>query len=137
VTVLPRHDDLIRLFEDFGFGLVVQRTILGEVILEKPLIQSGALSGAPPIEFHIRYGPKNYQVEGVSLFVVPIQPTYHRMLFPDAEQQLNLLPGRHPFGNSIRKAYLSNSVTSIANSALVMFCSSTGQAMTKAFAASA
>lgn len=43
------------------------------------------------------------------MFVVPIQPRFHRLLFPEAELQLPLLPEPQPFGNAIRKAYLSNS----------------------------
>ncbi|MHC4454501.1 MAG: GNAT family N-acetyltransferase, partial [Planctomycetota bacterium] len=32
-----------------------------------------------------------------------------RILFPECETQLIFYPGNHPFGNSIRKAYLCNS----------------------------
>jgi hypothetical protein len=48
------------------------------------------------------------RIQNVPAFIVPIRPLYHRLLFPEQERQLELEPGNHPFGNSIRKAYLSH-----------------------------
>ena len=55
-------------------------------------------------------GPFAVRWRGVPAYVVPIQPQYQSMLFPDAsEGQLALMPGRYAYGNAIRKAYLCNS----------------------------
>jgi GNAT superfamily N-acetyltransferase len=122
VTVFERHAGLIALLEDFGFRRHAQDTPLGERILVK------ALSGSPdeleamqPLEFHRTFGPPAVKLVDGDVFLVPIQPLYHKLLFPDAEQQpepdrqleLDLgLPRRTapaPYGNALRKAYLCHS----------------------------
>ncbi|MCJ7668098.1 MAG: GNAT family N-acetyltransferase [Anaerolineae bacterium] len=109
VTVFEKYGDLIGLLEDFGFHDMGHRTKLGEVVLAKPMSFTEAdRDSQHPLAFNIRYGPFAAKIKGALAFVVPIKPQYHRLLFPEAEQQLELMPGRHPFGNSIRKAYLSN-----------------------------
>jgi L-amino acid N-acyltransferase YncA len=109
VTVFPKHVETIRLLEDFGFRAQAAQTNLGEFILAKALTFSlQDYESLDPLEFHIRFGPSNLKVKGTTAFVVPIQPQYHDLLFPEAEQQQSLLSGRYPFGNSIRKAYLCN-----------------------------
>ena len=63
-------------------------------------------SAMTPMDFHRRYGPRFLKMDGAQSYVVPIKPEFHALLFPDAEEQLSLSAGAHPFGNSIRKAYL-------------------------------
>ena len=112
VTVFSRHSDLVRLFEDFGFTALDALSASGELILWKPLVfDETAYEGSSPLEFHVRFGPRHFKFHDVSFFLVPIQPSYHRLLFPETDPQMSLLPGLHAFGNSIRKAYLSNSIT--------------------------
>jgi len=109
VTVFEQYGDLIRLLEDFGFQDVGHRTERGELVLAKPMSFTEAdRDSHQPLPFNIRYGPFATKIKGVPAFVVPIKPRYHRLLFPEAEKQLQLMPGMQPFGNSIRKAYLSN-----------------------------
>jgi len=109
VTVFEKYGNLIRLLEDFGFQDVGHRTERGELVLAKPMSFTEAdRDSHQPLPFNIRYGPFGTKIKGVPAFVVPIKPQYHRLLFPEAEKQLELMPGMHPFGNSIRKAYLSN-----------------------------
>ena len=66
-----------------------------------------------PLAYHLRYGPHAVDTTAAKLYVVPIQPGYHEMLFPEAEGQgrLRFDTGQHPCGNAIRKAYLCNSAT--------------------------
>jgi hypothetical protein len=123
VTVYPKYADLIALLEAFGFrGLTVQSS-LGENVLMKELrFTREDYERTPALEFHIRYGPRYLKVDGVSMFVVPILPMYHRLLFPEAQRQLGLLVGQHPFGNSIRKAYLCHAATrQIAPGSVLLF----------------
>ena len=109
VTVLEKHNELIELLEDFGFQKVGSQTELGEVVLTKPMLFTEAeRDSLEPLAFNIRYGPFAVKVVGVPIFIIPIRPRYHRFLFPEAEEQLELIPGTLTFGNSIRKAYLSN-----------------------------
>lgn len=108
VTVFEKHDALVSLLQDFGFDETGGRTGLGEVVLSKPMsFTEEERQALHPLSFSIRYGPFAVNLAGVPTFVVPIKPQYHAVLFPEAERQLPLLPGLHPCGNSIRKAYLS------------------------------
>lgn len=123
VTVFEKYGNLIGLLKDFGFQDVGHRTKLGEVVLAKPMSFTEADRDSwDSLAFNVRYGPFAVKIKGVPTFVVPIKPQYHRLLFPEAEEQLELMPGRQPFGNSIRKAYLSNSlIRTITGGANLLF----------------
>ncbi len=123
LTAFEKHTGLIRLLEAFGFESLGARTPVGELILAKPMTFSDTdEEAADALGFNVRFGPHAIKVAGVPAFVVPIQPRWHRLLFPDAEMQQPLWPGRHPFGNALRKAYLCNSqVRSITPGALLLF----------------
>jgi L-amino acid N-acyltransferase YncA len=125
VTVFDRHDALVRLFGDFGFAPHVDRTSLGEAILLKSFKPSEAdRNGLPALEYHVRFGPPALALDPEQTFVVPIEPRYHRLLFPDAERQMGLpgLAANRPFGNGLRKAYLCHSATRlVAPGATLLF----------------
>lgn len=75
-----------------------------------------------PLEYNIRYGPSAIKFMDAPAYLVPIMPVYHRLLFPEAEDQQELMPGMYPFGNSIRKAYLSNApVRSMVPGSTILF----------------
>jgi len=72
-----------------------------------------------PLQHHILFGPPAI-LGTASVFVVPVIPRWYEGLFPDAPSvgsfgQVSLgglLTETQPFGNALRKAYLSNSNTS-------------------------
>jgi GNAT superfamily N-acetyltransferase len=115
VTVLEKHEGLIALLEDFGFRAVPGvRTTVGELVFEKPHrpVMDSSISA---LEYHVRYGPPALRLTGQNSFVIPIEPRWHRLLFPDAEpvEADALFPATlglttQPFGNALRKAYLCN-----------------------------
>lgn len=117
VTVFDRHEQLLELLEDFGFEPLDIRTALGELIYSKPLRVSPDSSGLDPLRYHVRFGPPALALQPGRTFLVPIEPRWHRTLFPDAEPRDGaLLPAtaglvNQPFGNALRKAYLCNSPT--------------------------
>jgi len=127
VTAFERHDGLIRLFEDFGFSRWVERSARGEIVLVKAFLASATDRVATtPLDFHVRFGPPALNPDPRQTFVVPIQPEFHRSLFPDAESQMSL--GLHldeidrPFGNSLRKAYLCHAqLKTMAPGATLLF----------------
>lgn len=119
VEVLPKHEGLIELLVRFGFTDSGGRTGRGEHVLMKRRRPTASGERLSPLEHHVTYGPPAIQGGG-GVFVVPIIPRWHQQLFPDAptiedngERQLALIPkpdlGTHPWGNALRKAYLSNS----------------------------
>jgi hypothetical protein len=99
--------DLISLFEEFGFRALEHKTSKGELVLAKPMkFSRDDYESHRPLDFNVRYGPRYIKLLGAKAYVVPIIPRYHRLLFPELEDQQSLMPGQDPFGNSIRKAYL-------------------------------
>ena len=112
VTVFEKHHKLIELLEDFGFEELGIRTDSGELVLAKPVkcdVQSITIED--PLRLHIRHGPYFFMQEGVPWYIVPIQPRYSRLLFPESSPQPLLFKELYPSGNALRKAYLCNSLT--------------------------
>ncbi len=110
VEIFEKHERLINLFQDFGFQETNLKTSRGEIRLTKPFVyKEKDVKDLAPLTFNRIYGPFVVKVDGVSVYIVPIKPEYHRILFPENETQRVFYPGSHPFGNSIRKAYLCNS----------------------------
>ena len=111
ITMFEKYGDLINLFEDFGFQNMNLKTEIGELIFSKPMSFSKKDHDSfDSLYFNVRYGPFALKIKGIPAYIVPIKPRYHRLLFPELEKQLELQPGYHPFGNSIRKAYLSKAL---------------------------
>jgi GNAT superfamily N-acetyltransferase len=105
---------LVRFLETFGFDEVGQLPgTENEWVFEKTLRPE---PDAPidPLAYHVRYGPPAIAPQG-DVFVVPIQPHWYGGLFPDSPAEeadaaaLFDLTELLPFGNALRKAYLSNS----------------------------
>ena len=115
LTIFPKHEELIALLEDFGFeALTGAATDLGESVMTKQLRVNEEPS-SDAFEHHRSFGPPSLAFSSSPVFIVPIQPRYHRLLFPEYEQQ-SLPTGQAqlpfpqpPFGNALRKAYLSRS----------------------------
>ena len=128
LTIFSRHEELIALLEEFGFEPLPNRlTRLGELVLVKSLGTSHR-STSNAFEFHRKYGPPALAFSRAPVFIIPIQPRYHRLLFPDYEQQARTaqqaqlpLP-QQPFGNALRKAYLSrSSIRELPRGATILF----------------
>lgn len=128
LTVFPKHEELIALLEDFGFAPLADRfTGLGELVMAKSLIPDPD-QPVDAFEFHRRYGPPALDLQLSPVFIIPIQPRYHRILFPDYENLRNpyrqaMLPlPQQPFGNALRKAYLSRSpIRELPRGATILF----------------
>jgi L-amino acid N-acyltransferase YncA/predicted nucleic acid-binding protein len=107
VEIFPKYADAISLFEDFGFQALDKKTNKGELVLAKGMkFSRDDYESYGPFEFNVRFGPRYIKLSGATAFVVPIMPEYHRLLFPEFEEQQSLMQGQDSFGNSIRKAYL-------------------------------
>ncbi len=123
VEVLPKHDTLVDLLANFGFRDSGLRTDRGELVLTKDLVPTEHADRIDPLAYHITYGPPAIAGTG-GVFIVPIRPEWHRQLFPDSPDpghgtdgqlalvsESDLSSSTHPWGNALRKAYLSNSGT--------------------------
>lgn len=112
------NDYLVPLIKSFGFEYVGKNSRNEEVFLKSIIAQNKLdIDKCDIQEISKKYYPSYYDGEKVRKHLVPIIPCYHKMLFPDYDsyrpiRQKTLLT-LHPNseGNSIKKAYLSHSVT--------------------------
>jgi len=110
VEVFPKQERLITFLNDFGFYDLRMNTRRGELRLGKKLTFSeGDIARLGPVEFNKKFGPSAMKWSDVSIFIVPIRPKYHDVLFPEATSQTQFFEGQRACGNALRKAYLCNS----------------------------
>jgi L-amino acid N-acyltransferase YncA len=112
-TTYEKQDQLIEFAKDFGFFEIENNQSEQELAFCKDLkFEHGDIESIKPFDFHLKFGPRVTSFRGNSAFIIPIQPNYHNILFPELELQKSLFPVMRPCGNSIRKAYLSHSLSS-------------------------
>jgi GNAT superfamily N-acetyltransferase len=134
VTAFPKHAFLIDLLSNFGFK-ETKRMTNGEIMFEKTIL-TGALplliGGA--LDFDREHYPRFHDGTAVRKFCIPIQPDYHRRLFPEIAfaTELPLFPPetfgpilphgeeRTP-GNTIRKVYLCRAKTTLIRPGDILF----------------
>lgn len=120
-TAFPENEAVCEFFENNGFLSISEgRTRHGEYIFVKTINPDATAKNMSPLEYHLRFGPK-YIHPSANPFIVPIQPKYHQMLFPELNRQLGLFDAAQPFGNSISKAYLCHAQTKRMEAGDVLF----------------
>jgi len=121
---VPRgREALVQLLEDFGFSRLSGQDSSEELLLAKPLHPMQDEIGVPhPLAFHIRFGPTHFRMEDVDYYLVPISPDLSQQLFPECESQRALFRNKRPFGNPIRKGYVSRSpVLNVVPGSVLLF----------------
>ncbi|MYC68643.1 MAG: hypothetical protein F4X12_20195 [Acidobacteriia bacterium] len=119
IEIYPHHDRLVPLLERFGFVDCGARTDRGEAVLCKDRRPEAADALLDPLEYHRRFGPPALLVRNA--FIVPIQPRWHDVLFPEARAHPELFAPPAP-GNAMLKAYLSRSnIQRVKPGALILF----------------
>lgn len=134
VEVYPKQGALIRLLHEFGFECVKENPS-SELVLRKRMAPvSEEDLQTRPAEFAQKFGPYSVRWDSVTSYIVPIEPRFFTLLFPEQEPQGSLLAGTDSFGNTLRKAYLCRAqIRSIRPGDLVFFYrSSDWQALTTA-----
>lgn len=112
IETYRKQTRLIYLLEIYGFGFHKEKTDKsGEIEFRKKMKPTGEDTKLTPLDFHRMYGPYQVSLEHSRLFVIPIEPRFHRMLFPNLEAQGDLFAGQESYGNTLRKAYLCNAST--------------------------
>ncbi|MFW8602478.1 GNAT family N-acetyltransferase [Desulfobacterota bacterium M19] len=112
-TTYEKQDQLIEFAKDFGFFEIDNNHSDQELAFCKNLkFKTSDIESISPFDFHLKFGPRVTSFNGNSTFIIPIRPNYHNILFPELEPQKSLFPVIRPCGNSIRKAYLSHSLSS-------------------------
>lgn len=110
VTVDPSEHDLLHdLFIDFGFAKFGTDVKGRDDVYVKACPRTPPVNDDDPLDYAIKNYPM-FKVSGNSAFLVPIQPNYHQILFPELKPQKELF-GDQPnsAGNAIKQAYLCKS----------------------------
>jgi hypothetical protein len=107
------HPALVATISQFGFVELPHVTTLNEQVFGKRLATPvGVARGVPDdaLRYHVELGPPALHPTRGELHIVPITPAYSARLFPDASHEPQLFEPA-PYGNALRKAYLSRSPT--------------------------
>lgn len=109
VTIRPGiHDHLKDLVEEFGFMHIGMCRRRRDAVYVKSIPESPPSIGSDtPFDFYKKYTPF-FTCQNVSKYIIPIQPSFHNMLFPEFQmkRQLSLFNETTSVGNTIKKAYL-------------------------------
>jgi len=124
VTAHEKQVKLIQFLRKFGF-LVHKDLKKKDMIFYKLMQPPAGLPEMKPLDFHILYSPHLLEGIPVRKFVVPIQSSFHDILFPEVAPQLGLggfVEGDSIPGNTIRKVYLSHSpIKEIPAGSIILF----------------
>ena len=97
---------------DFGFQKIDTYKGKDDVFIKKQPSDPPLRGELTPFQYHRMHSPLFFAGEKVGKFIVPIQPRYHEILFPETQRQIPLavsLP--ESAGNAIKKAYLCRAQT--------------------------
>jgi len=126
---LEQHSFLFDLLEDFGFMAVGNHpgsTGRDVVYVKKHPVNPPLLDDIQPFDYLKSYFPHFKQDIDISKYLIPIQPGFHRVLFPDYQskfdKQMALFQTNNSAGNAIKLAYLCHAQTkSILVGDIVLF----------------
>jgi predicted nucleic acid-binding protein len=109
----PDNDYLIDLITEYGFYKAAIKDDGEEIFVKELLVDKDKIISMRPLEISNMFYPSLYDGDEVNKFLVPIRPEYHRRLFTEyKDRQTSLIEHAGEFiveGNTIKKAYLSNS----------------------------
>lgn len=102
-----QQTQLTALIEDFGFRHTGDYR--GDAVYVKAHPPSPPALLIDPFQYVKLYYPHYMSGDNIQKFLVPIQPQFHEILFPDYQDPGHALPDDHPqrhVGNAIKLAYL-------------------------------
>ena len=123
-----KHHFLFNMLEDFGFNRV--GCDVGsdgrDIVYVKDSPNEPPKEALPPFEYCRKYYPHFRSDSDIDHYIVPIQPQYHGILFPDyisqTGTQLDLFSNNNTAGNAIKQAYLCHAQTkNISAGSVVIF----------------
>lgn len=112
IEVFPKHGALLRLLHQFGFEITDEKPDSEELALRKRMSPvTPEDERLRPADFAKKFGPFSVKWSETTGFVIPIEPRFYALLFPELEPQCALMPGSESFGNTLIKAYLCRAQT--------------------------
>lgn len=121
---VDRHSYLIQLLEEFGFEH--RGEYEGDQVFVKDHPKAAPDVALPALEYARKFFPHYRRDAQVKKYLIPIQPHFHEVLFPDyispTKRQLALFPPTQNVGNAIKLAYLCHAQTnSVQAGDIVLF----------------
>lgn len=124
-----KHGFLFDLLEDFGFlpvGTHIGQDMSDVVYVKKHPTIAPLINDNEPFSYFKKYFPHFLRNENINKYIIPIQPQFHEVLFPDftslARRQMQLFHRENFVGNAIKLAYLCHAQTKqIASGDIVLF----------------
>ena len=135
LTTHRKQSVLMYFLKDFGFQLGPRPKSNGELEYFKTFYPPPANHPrVDPVEFHKIWSPYFYDDKNIQKYVIPIQPKYHDILFPEIRLETLMFEdtSKVPPGNTIKKAYLCHSPTKVLErgSIILFYRSSPSQTLT-------
>ena len=117
---IEENDYLVNLIESFGFKRIGLNANNEDVFLKQITAnKSTSITNADEVVgYNNTYYPAFYQGNTVKKHLIPIQPEFHKRLFPDSKgdvYQLGLNLFNYSESNCIKKAYICNANTTKVN----------------------
>ena len=122
VTTFEKQESLIYLLKQYGFKLYTyKRTIKSDDTIEREAIYVKNMKDKSQYPY--------VQIKNQGIYVFPVIPKYHKLLFEDAEGQyqitINDIQGKNTSANAIKKAFISNAkIKKIKPGDIVLFYAS-------------
>jgi hypothetical protein len=121
VTIEPnKHERLEELFSDFGFYQYGTDTGGRDTVFVKDFPRNFPQTNDTSLDYAIKFFPL-VRLKGNSVFIIPIQPDYHNILFPELNVQKDLFSEINSAGNTIKKAYLCHASTNKIRQGDILF----------------
>ena len=123
VTTFEKQDSLIYLLQQYGFKyFTYKNTQKSDDTFEKELIYVKDMNDKNEYPY--------VKVDKQNIFIVPVQPQYHKLLFEEAEDEFQIsiddTLGQNTSANAIKKAFISNSkIKMIRPGDILLFYAST------------
>ncbi|WP_373072099.1 GNAT family N-acetyltransferase [Sulfurimonas sp.] len=121
-TKKNKQEYLINLIEDFGFKEFELCTKQRDIVYVKEIPSSAPYNRQlDSFEYHKKFFPY-FDAHRTKKHFIPIQPSFHRILFPEIEKQQQFFYNNLQAGNTIKKIYLSHSkYTKMSSGDIVLF----------------
>lgn len=122
VTVEPdKHTFLEDLLQDYGFYQYGIDSNGRDYVYVKDFPENPPENDDDPLEYAIKYYPF-IRIANNSVYLIPIQPQFHKILFPELEKQPDLFSTEaNSAGNAIKQAYLCKAPTKSIKAGDILF----------------
>ena len=117
----PHLRELLETNGFFSFGKTLTNDGFLDDVYVKSMYPAENSFNEPTLYFSIKYHPHFLISEDTGFFCIPIQPRYHRHLFPEVQIQQELLGSGAIVGNSIRQAYICSSNSNQVTEGSIIF----------------